>query len=213
MSWACIAPQADVLAVCPVQTVWLSPPEHARWASFRAERRRREFLAGRWLARLLLARLRGGEPASLVLTQDANGRCGAPEPWQLSISHSGDWVGVAMADDGAPVGFDLQLESPTRDWSALAAFAGLQPCPDAAYFYRHWTLAEAWLKAHPEISSLTELRGQRWRSDAAGAAWQGQAGDLHWAFVGAAAPEWVGDLLPHGLRPQAGQRWSPLSGA
>lgn len=209
MNWACIAPQAEVLAACPAQAGWLSPAEHARWSSFSAERRRREFMAGRWLARLLLARVRRGEPTDLPLTQDSEGRCLAPAPWQLSISHSGDWVGVAVSEDAA-VGLDLQVESATRDWSAMAAFAGLQPCPDAAYFYRHWTLAEAWLKAHADIKSLSALRGQRWQPDAAGPAWQGQSASLHWAFVGTTAPEWVADLLPASLQPDASDRWSPL---
>lgn len=214
MVWASIAPQAEVLAACPDPAGWFSPAEQARRAGFTALRRRQQFMAGRWLARLLLAHLQGQEPAELVLTQDDSGRCLAPPPWQLSISHSGDWVGVAIAEGGR-IGLDVQLESGARDWSALAAFAGLQPCPDAACFYRHWTLAEAWLKAHAErIGSLTELRGLRWQVDAQqGPAWQGQAGDLHWALVGSTAPRWVTELLPGSLQPAPGQRWAPLSGA
>jgi len=210
MNWACIAPQAEVLAACPEPAAWFTPEEQARWATFTGERRRQQFLAGRWLARLLLAQLRGGTPAGQRLTQDSEGRCLAPAPWMLSISHSGEWVGAAVGQ-GAPVGLDLQLESSRRDWSALAAFAGLQDCPDAATFYRHWTLAEAWLKAHADISSLSALRGLRWHSDARGPAWQGRIGDLHWAFVGTTAPLWLSDLLPQGLQPTDARCWSPLS--
>lgn len=214
MTWACIAPQAEVLAACPDPAGWLSPAEQARWAGFTTMRRRQQFLAGRWLARKLLAHVQGCQPADLVLSQDGSGRSLAPPPWRLSISHSGDWVAVAIADSGR-LGLDVQVESGARDWSALAAFAGLQPCPDAACFYRHWTLAEAWLKAHAErIGSLSELRGLRWQADPQhGPAWQGQAGELHWAVVGCTAPRWVTALQPGSLQPAPGLRWSPLSGA
>ncbi|MFG6441891.1 4'-phosphopantetheinyl transferase family protein [Roseateles sp. LKC17W] len=190
-------------------TAWLTQAERERWAGFAGAARRQQFVAGRWLARLLLARTSGANPASFSLAVDAEGRCIAPPPWRASISHSVGWIGVAVARDSR-VGLDLQTESVRRDWRPLAVFAGLEPCPDAACFYRHWTLAEAWLKAHPDITSLSTLRGLRWQPDAAGPAWQGQVGELHWAFVGDAAPEWVNDLLPESLQPAPGQGWSPI---
>lgn len=208
MAWACAAPLQQALAAVGDDLAWLSAAERERWAGFAGAQRRRQFVAGRWLARRLLAHVGAGE---LMLALDPDGRCTAPPPWRLSISHSGDWIGVAAAQ-GALAGLDLQVEATGRDWRALATFAGLRPCPDAAYFYRHWTLAEAWLKAHPGIASLSALRGLRWRPDAAGPAWQGQVGDLHWAFVGAAAPAWVDDLLPQSLWTAAGQGWAPLGG-
>jgi len=210
--WACAAPLQQALAAVGDGLGWLSPSERERWAGFAGAQRRQQFVAGRWLARRLLAHVSHADVAGVVLTVDAEGRCLAPSPWRVSISHSGGWIGVAVADD-ALVGLDLQVESPGRDWRSLAAFAGLQPCPDAAYFYRHWALAEAWLKAHPDITSLSTLRGLRWQRDDAGPAWQGQVGDLHWAFVGAAAPEWVAGLLPQSLQPPRGEGWAPLDGA
>ncbi len=209
MAWACAAPLQQALAVVGDDIAWLGPAERERWAGFSGVQRRRQFVGGRWLARRLLAHVGA---AGLALGLDPDGRCTAPPPWCLSISHSGDWIGVAVAETGL-AGLDLQVENPGRDWQALAAFAGLQPCPDAAYFYRHWTLAEAWLKSHPDIHSLSALRGLRWRPDAAGPAWHGQVGNLHWAFVGAAAPEWVAGLLPQSLQPAAGEGWSLLSAA
>lgn len=212
MAWACAAPLEQALERVGADVGWLSPAERERCASFSGAQRRRQFIGGRWLARLLLAHVCGAaDPAGLALAMEADGRSKAPSPWRLSISHSGSWIGVAVADT-ALVGLDLQVEAPSRDWRALAAFAGLQPCPDAAYFYRHWTLAEAWLKAHPDITSLTSLRGVRWQPDAAGPAWHGQVGDLHWAFVGASAPQWVSGLLPQSLQPAPGEGWAPLDG-
>jgi len=209
---ACIAPLQQALAAVGDGLAWLSPSERERWGGFAGSQRRRQFVAGRWLARRLLASADGADPFNLVLAVDPEGRCIAPSPWRVSISHSGGWIAVAVAHD-ALVGLDLQIESPGRDWRSLAAFAGLEPCLDAAYFYRHWTLAEAWLKAHPDITSLSMLRGLRWRPDEAGPAWQGQVGELHWACVGTAAPEWVGDLLPESLQPAPGQGWTPISAA
>lgn len=209
MTWACAAPLAQVLAPLGGDSAWLSPGERLRHDAFAGAQRRQQFIAGRWLARLLLAHVGGADPARLTLAVDPEGRSQAPPPWRLSISHSGGWVGVAVADTGS-VGLDLQLESTGRDWRALAAFAGLQPCPDAAHFYRHWTLAEAWLKAHPDIGSLAALRGLRWRREAAGPAWHGQQGQLHWALVGAGLPQWVDGLLPQSLQPAPGEGWAPL---
>lgn len=209
MSWACAAPLEQAIAAAGDGIAWLSPTEQGRRSSFSGEQRRRQFTAGRWLARLLLAHASGATPESIELGVNAQGRCTAPLPWRASISHSGDWISAAVAND-AFVGLDLQVESPQRDWRALAAFAGLQPCPDATHFYRHWTLAEAWLKAHPEIESLSALRGLRWQPDAAGPAWHGQVSDLHWAFVGTASPRWV-DLLPQSLQPGAAEGWAPIA--
>ncbi|MFG6489670.1 4'-phosphopantetheinyl transferase family protein [Roseateles sp. BYS78W] len=211
-TWACAAPLEQTLAPVGTDAGWLSPAERERCERFSGAQRRRQFVGGRWLARLLLAHVRGvADPASLVLGLDPDGRSKAPPPWRLSISHSGDWIGVAVAD-ASLVGMDLQVDAPGRDWQALAAFAGLQPCLDSAYFYRHWTLAEAWLKAHPDITSLTSLRGLRWQPDAAGPAWHGQVGALHWTVVGASAPQWVGSLLPQSLQPAPGDGWAPLDG-
>lgn len=212
MIWACVAPLEQVLAACDGEPNWLGVAERERWAGFATAARRRQFLAGRWLARLTLAHVGGGEPGRWPLTLDGQGRCLAPGPWTLSLSHSGGWVGVAVGE-GLPVGFDIQAESRRRDWQALAAFAGLQPCPDAACFYRHWTLAEAWLKAHADIASLTELREMRWQADSAGPAWQGQAADLHWACVGSEPPQWLTDAVPGALVVSPGQGWAPLTPA
>lgn len=213
MTWACIAPLEHVLAECDEQPAWLSAPERLRWTAFSTPARRRQFVAGRWLARRLWSRVAGGDAEGVLLGVDPEGRSSVPAPWGLSISHSGPWVGAALGHDGA-VGFDLQVESPGRDWQALADFAGLHPCPDAHTFYRHWTLAEAWLKAHAELSSLTELRGLRWQARGDGPAWHGVMAGLHWACVGPSEPRWLTDLVPGSLAAMPGQAWQPdFSGA
>lgn len=211
MSWACVAPLAQVLAQAGNEAAWLGEAEQQRRASFGTPARQQQFVAGRWLVRRLLSRATGAEAVDMRLGVDAAGRCAPRPPWQASVSHSGTWVGALLAQ--APVGLDIQQASPRRDWRALADFAGLQPCPDADHFYRHWTLAEAWLKAQPEPVSLGSLRGLRWQADAAGPGWQGREGELHWAVVAAAAPQWLDDLVPGALQPATGQGWAPLSAA
>lgn len=135
---------------------WLSPSEVVRLNGFGNPGRRLAFLAGRRLARLLLSR-RLGPQALPPLTIDAAGRSGVegrPELF-LSISHSGDWVGCAMAD--APIGLDIEAVGRRRDFSALAqlvhspsqcrslADAG-SDAERAQRFYQWWTLKEAWFK-------------------------------------------------------------------
>lgn len=137
----------------------LSDSEQSRWASFGSDKRRHVFLAGRMLARWVLAR-RLGLPASkalaLSLEIDALGRSSLPAHPELglSISHSGKGIACAAAE-GA-VGVDIEDLSRQRDFLALAAqvhgaeqaaaLAAQALDAQAESFYRGWTLKEAWLK-------------------------------------------------------------------
>lgn len=201
--WACAAPLAAVTAAQPEPQAWWTPSEAARHQAFSMPSRRRVFLAGRWLARWLFAQAVGGEPLRLALDGEGAPRCAALPAWALSISHSGDWVAAAVAE-GGPLGLDLEWENPRRDWQGLARFLGLDAA-DAAAFYRHWTLGEAWIKADTRPRALHEAAPLRWQAAANGEAWQARDGErgLHvalqadgeprWlAWPGAAAPAWTG---------------------
>jgi len=132
----------------------LDPEAAERAARFRRELDRRAFLGGRALAAMLAAsfgmkpqlRLRdGGKPAL----------CEADGP-DLSISHSGGWVAVAMGG-GQAVGVDLEPVDRPVDGLALAErfftadeYAALRLLPPAAQqerFLAAWTVKEAWAKA------------------------------------------------------------------
>ena len=176
--------------------------------TFTAAARRRQFLAGRWLLRCLLAAGVRQAAESLRLAMSEAGRSLSWQGWSLALSHGGDWLAAVV--DEAPVGIDLQHQLPRHDWRAMAAFAGLEPPESAADFYRHWTLAEAWLKADPACSSLAQLSGLRWRRSITGPGWQGQVGDLHWAVVAEQAPQWRTDLFSGCLVPAEVHGWAPV---
>lgn len=76
----------------------------------------------------------------------------APLP-AISLSHSGGWLGCAVAFEGN-IGLDLERPKAGRDYPTLAA-AAYGPRETAAVkqggeaaFYRLWSLREAWAKAH-----------------------------------------------------------------
>jgi hypothetical protein len=208
MAWACIAPLALLEAELRAPEAWCSPSEWARHQAFSLPARRQRFLAGRWFLRRLLAVELGAVPAELVLELSPSGRSLPLQGWHFSLSHSGEWLGAAIAR--SPIGLDLQLALPRHDWRAMAELAGLSDLSSAADFYRHWTLAEALLKSDEQIATLESLRGLRWRPSEAGPGWQGQIDDLHWAVVSEQPPRWTSALWPGALAPACGTGWAPL---
>ena len=98
---------------------WLTQIERERVASMRSVPRRRQFLAGHWLARRLAAQHSGGSPRDWHW-QDGDRRrsvtCAGGLTWCASIAHSGDWLRQAV-DAGR--GCDAIIVS------GLAVFVGL----------------------------------------------------------------------------------------
>jgi phosphopantetheinyl transferase len=180
-----LARRSELAARWPEPLRWLTASEDARRQGFSRAQRREAYVAGRWLGRELMAQCLGESPASLDLAE-------LPDGWQLSLSHSGDWV-AAAAQRGARIGLDLETAERPRDWAALARFIGLQGVADETGFLAHWTLCEAWLKAQPDGVRLPDLHGMQWQPDAQGDGWQTRHErlHLHLAVFGAAAePEW-----------------------
>ena len=91
----------------------LSPSEAQRYAAFRLEKRRKEWLAGRLAAKLLLAEVDGTEKLDAYeIGSDALGRpsCGGR---LLSISHSNGWAMAALKPKGSSfLGADLEKTEP-----------------------------------------------------------------------------------------------------
>lgn len=206
------APGVCVLAVGgvhpPPQPDWLHPSERLRLHTFSSAARRRVFLAARWQARELLGRRLGLDARAIGLALDERRRSHSvhPKGWALSLSHSQDWLAVAIAPAGQGLGIDLEVERVGRDWAALAAHFELPAGGCARDFYRHWTLGEAWLKASAAELGLLAVQRLRWRRAAQGPAWCFQAGDLHLAVVADAAPQFcTADAAP---RWRADGRWS-----
>jgi 4'-phosphopantetheinyl transferase len=136
---------------------WLSAPERERLSAISSALRRRQFLAGRWLAREMACRYWGGSPTSWEITTSENGApvlvsCdGNPGKMQISLSHSQQWAACSVAE--VAVGLDLEVQSRPRNLEALAQHvfspeenAQLHAIPvnqREEAFYRYWTLKEA----------------------------------------------------------------------
>lgn len=135
---------------------WLTDAERQRLQALTAPARRDSFLAGHWQARWQAAQWLQLDVARIALDTHADGRpllCidGDAAPLQLSLSHSSDWLALALAD--VPVGVDIELPQRVRDWQALARFVfapdELQRLQDADaagccdVFHALWTLKEA----------------------------------------------------------------------
>ncbi len=134
-AWVAYARIADIGARALAATrARLGANDRARYARFATPRRRREFLAGRWLLAACHASWPGGNPV---------GR---------SIAHSGGWVACALLERGMP-GVDIE-PMVARDFLKLGAWAfpagAREPWAAAVdlrkAFYGRWTRYEARLK-------------------------------------------------------------------
>ena len=189
---------------------WLATEEHGRLARLSASSRRDQFIAGRWLARRVLAAVHGGEPSAWVLSAPDTGpptvRGPAPGPVYLSISHSGDKVACAVG--ASPVGVDLEVPRRTRDFLALAnamcspeereRLHAAEPARREAMFHECWTLKEAWLKSRGEDMSPSRLAQIDTVPASAGAQarlWQGDGTTLALVAQPELALEWIGACL------------------
>lgn len=176
--------QADALT-------WLNAEERARLATITATQRRLQFLAGHHLARCMAAEWCGGAPDAWQLRQQPggapmlvapSGHAAAPS---VSLSHSGDWVGCAIAD--AAIGLDLESHTKVRDRAALAhhvlsvaELAHWRALPideQTAVFYALWTLKEAQGKHAGTGLRLQQARQQSFvgcatAQEAPGITWQ-----------------------------------------
>lgn len=150
---------------------WLSASEQGRLVDMVSPRRRAQFLAARWLARLLLARARGGDPLDWRLSAPEQGPpaledAGAHPAVYLAISHSGGHAACAVGSE--PLGLDVEAPGRNRDIEGLAALccgAGEQAMlqaalPEArpALFYEFWCVKEAWIKRHGQAVAPARLR-------------------------------------------------------
>jgi 4'-phosphopantetheinyl transferase len=109
-------------------------------------------LVGRAILRRLLTRWHPQAPADVVFTTNEFGKPNLPDSrCEFSISHSGDWVWVAVALD-VPVGIDVEQRRPGVDLSFIIPH--LHPAEqeslaggDSAMALRCWTRKEAVVKA------------------------------------------------------------------
>ena len=150
----------------------LDPAERERHARFRLAADRDRYAVGHALLRLAVGAASGTAPAGVTFALDCphcagtEGRPhGKPRPTgaaagiEVSLSHSGDRVAVALAR-GARVGVDVEHIAPGRDLDGLSAavltpqeqadLAAVGPDLRPAAFFDYWSRKEALLKATGE---------------------------------------------------------------
>jgi 4'-phosphopantetheinyl transferase len=154
---------ARVSDVEPVPPGMIDAAERGRWAAYRRAVDRQRFLLGVLLTRLVVAELVGCRPEAVALDRRCETCGGAHGPvrltdgsgWELSVTHGGDWVGLAVAGD--PVGIDVEpaaagadVEQVVADLLTPAELHALDHGPPecrAVWLLRYWTRKEATLKA------------------------------------------------------------------
>lgn len=151
---------------------WLSPPELRQCEALRSELRRSQYLAARWLARVVLATIHGCDPRAWALS-DSLGAAPrithgpACHGWRVSLTHSADQIACAVASSA--VGIDLEVPRPGRDIGALAQHVcarqerlwleGAGRLRQERRFYALWTVKEAWIKRDDTGASPARLAG------------------------------------------------------
>jgi 4'-phosphopantetheinyl transferase len=142
-------------------TAVAGPAERARAGRYASPADAHRSLASAWLLRTALGRRLGADPAALVLDRtcaacgEQHGRPRLVEPagtgLEVSVSHAGDRIGVALTRHGA-IGLDVEQVDPALDVTGLvrrvltlaehAEVAG-----EPAAFLARWVCKEAVLKA------------------------------------------------------------------
>ena len=138
----------------PGHLALLTDVERERRERLRRDEDRTRFTLGAVLLRLAVAGALDLPPGEVTIDR-ACPRCAEPhgrprvpgDPVHVSVSHSGEWVAVAVYPD-APVGVDVELIRPID----TAGMAGLVLAPgeqadSLEEFYTHWTRKESVVKA------------------------------------------------------------------
>jgi 4'-phosphopantetheinyl transferase len=140
----------------------LDDVERDRYAGYRRDADKRRFLTGRALIRGVVAAELGIAPAEVTLDSSCFD-CGKPHgkptvvgsTLEVSVSHSGDWVALALTD-GAPVGVDVEeVRDAEIDGLAgicfspeeLIRFDGVPEADRQGAFFTYWARKEAVIKA------------------------------------------------------------------
>ncbi len=145
----------------------LSPAEQAHYEGLKTEKRRRDWLLGRWTAKQLAAHLLQSEyghsfPLATIEVENEPGgapRLRLPLPgfsWELSLSHSrGQAVGAVVRRPGIRLGVDMEYVEPRakhfiKDYFTAGEQAAVCQCATALrdhWVTAIWSAKEATLKA------------------------------------------------------------------
>ena len=130
----------------------LDDAERERYDAMSYDKRRREFLAGRFAIKSLLELATGRPAADHSIGLEESGRPYSDTGLGISIAHSGGLIACAVAESD-PVVIDVERPSPKRSTDRIAHryFTSVErdwlSGEPADSFYRLWVLKEAWLKA------------------------------------------------------------------
>ncbi|MFD5093297.1 4'-phosphopantetheinyl transferase family protein [Amycolatopsis thailandensis] len=158
----CAVRWSEPLPAEPRFLALLDELEQGRYDTYRQDIDKRRFLTGRVLAKTVAAE-RLGLAVEAVKFDATCEDCGKPHgrpripdaPLMLSISHSGDLIGVA-ATAGTAVGLDVETATRRAEDSLMeyaltpteqAAISGLSDEQRATAFFTYWTRKEAVMKA------------------------------------------------------------------
>lgn len=138
---------------------WLSASEQEQVLSLGNEGAQRLRIAGRSLARELLARELGCAPADVSIKRTENGKpVMASGELHFSISHT-DGLAVCAVDN-APVGVDAERRGRHVSEALMRRVASADELSligdDAQLFLRLWTLKEAYVKAVDGVLLTTQ---------------------------------------------------------
>lgn len=150
------------VAAAPAAESLLSAAELKKYKAFPVEKRRKDWLAGRWVAKSAVLRALGKREAFslLEILSDDDGQpvlsYPHPSPLQragegipsLSLTHSGGMAAAAADPSGKPLGLDLEkIEDRHPSWSPVAFHKDeLASASGPAELTRLWTVKEAVLK-------------------------------------------------------------------
>ena len=104
----------------PAKTDWLTPTERVRFEGFRFEKRRQDWLLGRWAAKIALLEFSGLQQRDIARFEIRSAPDGAPLPIldgrrcpvQVSLSHSNDRAFAAVLRGDDALGCDIELVEP-----------------------------------------------------------------------------------------------------
>ena len=127
----------------------LGPRDRRRYAGFRSEKRKREFLAGRALLQKMGVRFDSSSAGDIRV----QGRGGA------SVSHARGWVACIVVSSGRP-GIDIEpmIE---RDFAKLGEWQFGRNCSKEE-FYALWTRHEARVKAFGDGAARRSHAERTW---------------------------------------------------
>jgi len=136
----------------------LQPQEQQRAVRFRQLANRHAFILGRGLFRIIAGQIIGQAPPLVTIGTTYTGKpvlTHAPD-WHLSVSHTGDWVLLAVGQ--TPLGVDIEFVNPRfiiddlipSVLSAAEQRALIESTDSHLFFYECWTRKEALVKATGE---------------------------------------------------------------